>query len=49
MGRKPIDPKKVKTNLTISLRLETIEKLKSIKGYNVLIQKLIDDYFANKV
>lgn len=45
MGRKPINEDKKKTNLTISLRLETIQKLKKIPFYNVLLQKLIDDYF----
>lgn len=45
MGRKPIPPEKVKTNLTISIRKETIDMLKKTEKYNVLIQKLLDDYF----
>lgn len=45
MGRKPIPDYLKKTNLTIAIRKETIDKLKSIENYNVLIQKLLDDYF----
>lgn len=48
MGRKPISDNLRKTNLTISIRKETIIKLKGIKNYNGLIQNLLDDYFLKK-
>jgi hypothetical protein len=45
MGRKPIPPEKLKVHLTIALRQETIDRLRKVDKYNVLLQKLIDDYF----
>lgn len=49
MGRKPISPELVKTNITISIRKETIDKLRTVKNYNALIQKLLDDYFSQNM
>lgn len=45
MGRKPMPEHMKKTNLTIAIRKETIEKLKKLENYNQIIQKLLDDYF----
>lgn len=47
MGRMSLPADEVKTKLTIAIKKSTIDKLREIKNYNALIQKLLDDYFKN--
>lgn len=44
MGRPRKDVEEVKNNITIRIPQKQIKQLKSIKNYNTILSKLIDEY-----
>lgn len=48
ISRRPKPESEKKVRITIALKSETVKKLREIKGYNGLLQKLIDEYFSRR-
>lgn len=48
MGRRRKDEEEKLGHITIRLKKETIYKLRQIKGYNAILEKLINEYLEKK-
>ena len=48
MGRKPVPDDLRKENLNIVLPRWQIDKLKEIRGYNKIIEKLLEEFFKSE-